>query len=163
MQVKIRNSNECGGSNNLRDLIIKLEHLMYGNNYEVTLGIVRLTDCKNLNDCKNKIASVFEDAKLDRCEIKPAILKDVWGKVDFGFNYRGDEGAGLKLSKEKEDELKKLVVNYKNWITKYISPESKFYFFTFNGIPGYPVWWEYSFIILNNERESLFIYGSSSD
>lgn len=162
--MTIINLNECGDSENLKDLILQLEHLMYGYNYQVTFGVVRLPNCNDLNDCKNKIVSTFENANPDEYEIKPVFLKDFWEEVDFGFNYKGDEVAGLKLSEENEEKLKSLILKYKVWINAYISPKSQFYFYpSYKGIPGCPIFWGYRFIIINNDKESLFIYGSSED
>jgi hypothetical protein len=168
MQIITRNLDQCGSSQNLKNLILQLEHLMYGDNYQVTLGITLLTSCNNLGDSINKIASIFKDADPDNHHNPNGIKKwseaDFWKEIDLGFNYRGDNVTGLKLSEENEEKLKNLISKYKSWINKYITSKSQFYFYPSDkGIPGYPVFWDYRFIIVNKDNNSLFIYGSSSD
>ena len=81
------------------------------------------------------------------------------------FDYRGDGiGSYLKLSTQKETELKLKQNELRQFISEYIIKDTKIYSYPFlEGIPGYPVFWDYSFVLLNISSRSVFLYGSSSD
>jgi len=62
----------------------------------------------------------------------------------------------LKLAEEQE--------KYKSIINDYINQNTKIYYYADEqGIPGYPVWWDFRFIVFVDDGNCLFIYGSASD
>lgn len=148
----------------LKDLTDQLEHLMYGHNYEVTLGIDSLGKCAGLEDVKSKIIEKHPDARANDVTPVPCSLDDFWEEINFALNYRGDHTAGLTIPADKLGDFEKLQAEYKNYIKEHISETTRTFFYPDDkGIPGYAVFWEFRFILMNENEQSLFLYGASSD
>jgi len=146
-------------------LINQIQKLMYGLNYEVTLGIEILEDCVSFEDINYVIKMKFPKTTIESITFIPVTEQDFWDDINEKFDYRGDGiGSYLKLTTEKETALKLKQNDLRKFISKYIIKDTNIYSYPFlEGIPGYPVYWEYSFVLLNPSGNSLFIYGSSSD
>jgi len=87
--------------------------------------------------------------------------------IEDKFAYRGDYGAGLNLTEEKEDKLKILQAHFVDYINKYINKQTNkqtrcFAYTDIDGIPGYPVFWDFRYILFIGADEIIFIYGSTS-
>lgn len=148
----------------MKDKIQQLEHFMYGHNYQVTFGYEFLNPCITLEEAKNKIIEIFKDANPDEYKIIRATTNEFWQEIDYGFNYRGDEGAGLKLNNEKLEKVLRLQNQFKEFIKTFINETTLlFHYPSYKGIPCYPVFWDYRFIILNKDGNSLLLYGAASD
>ena len=148
----------------IEDTFSQLESLMYGHNYQVKFGLHIFENCYNLDDFKRKLKQVYKNSRPE--EVKPIQLTeaDLWEDIDFAFNYRGDSGAGLSLSEGKEKLLKKEQEKYKAFIKQYINKETEIYSYPDDeGIPGYTVFWDFSFIVFTNDNKCLFIFGAASD
>ncbi|EQA64763.1 hypothetical protein [Leptospira alexanderi] len=92
----------------------------------------------------------IEDANPDQYEIAKVTINEFWEEIDYGFNYRGDKGAGLKLDNKKLEKVLDLQNQFKEFIKTFISKTTLlFYYPSYKGIPCYPVFWDYRFIILN--------------
>ncbi len=142
----------------------RLEHLMQGFNYEVTYGIDTFDSCTTLDDFNRKLKEIHTDTRPN--DVKPILFDNpsFWEEIDFGLTFRGDSAAGLSLSPEREKELLIEQTEYKEFIKHFISDKTKIYSYPDEqGIPGYIVYWGYSFILLNTDSQSLFVYGSASD
>ena len=151
-------------SENISDLIKRLEHLMYGYNYQVTLGIDVFENCPNLDYFKNEFKKKYPLSKPETINLVPISIVDFWEEIDFGFNYRGDKSSGLTLDKKQQDQLEKLLASYKDFIHQYLNEKTKIYYYPDEeGIPGYPVFWDYSFVVQTDNNKFVFVYGSSSD
>jgi hypothetical protein len=49
-------------------------------------------------------------------------------------------------------------------VKRFIQPNSKIYAYPdMQGIPGYPVFWDYRYIIFSESGQALFTYGACSD
>ncbi len=138
---------------------------MYGFNYEVTLGIEIFDNCITLQDINTAIKKTFANSNPE--EITPILVsvEDFWKQVNDTFDFRGDNnGVSLTLDDKQEKELRAKQGEIITYITNYLGAETKIYSFPFlEGVPGYPVFWEYRYAILNRLGTSLFFYGSSSD
>lgn len=146
-------------------LLNQIQKLMYGVNYEVTLGIEVFENCFSLGDANHAIRVTFPNANIE--SITPIRLTDqeFWDDINEKLDYRGDGiGNFLKLSTQKETELKLKQNEFRQFISEYIIKDTKIYSYPFlEGVPGYPVYWDYTFLLLNTTGHCLFLYGSSSD
>lgn len=144
--------------------IDRLEHLMYGYNYEVSFGIDVLESCRTLENFFSQLKLAYKDLKPETTQLVPLTETAFWEEVDFGFAFHGDSAAGLTLSPEKEEALKREQTRYKSFVQHFLSDTTKIYSYPDEeGIPFYVVFWGYAFILLNDDRPSLFIYGAASD
>jgi hypothetical protein len=146
-------------------LINQIQKLMYGVNFEVTLGIEIFENCISLADVNHAIKITFPNANVESITPIPVTQQEFWDDINEKFDYRGDGiGNYLKLSIEKETALKLKQNDLRKFISEYRIKDTKIYSYPFlEGIPGYPVYWEYSFVLLNINSKSIFLYGSSSD
>lgn len=151
-------------TNKPKDILDRLEHLMHGYNYEVSLGVDLLEKCNTLEDFYSQLKLIHKDIKPEASQLATFNEADFWEEVNFGFTFRGDETAGLALSPEEEKALTREQAEYKSFIQKFLSDDTKIYSYpNEEGIPFYMVYWGYAFILLNDDRPSLFIYGAASD
>jgi hypothetical protein len=140
----------------------QLEHFMYGYNYQVTFGFLLLEKVSSIETAKVEIKKKFTGANTDSIHVSN--FHDFWEEVNSALDYRGDETAGLILNKEKEKTLQELQGRYKEFLSKYINDNSSIYHLNSSeGIPGYSVYWDFRFIIINDNGIGIFVYGSSSD
>ncbi len=151
-------------TDDIKETIDRLQHLIYGYNYQVTYGIDDFDLCDTLDVLINKLKEMYSDSVPNETALILFSTKDFWEEVDFGLTYRGDHTSGLILTVEKESQLLIEQKKYKAFIETYVSGSTKIYNYSDSiGIPGYIVWWGYAFLLLNNDRPSLFIYASASD
>jgi len=149
---------------NMRDILDQLEHLMYGYNYQVTFGIDIFENCTNLDEFKINLKNRFPDSKPELANLILCDIADFWDEINFGLNYRGDSVAGLTLDEKKSEKLEILQLAYKDLLRQFINEKTKIYSYPDEeGIPGYPVYWDYRFVMKTDDDKCLFIYGSSSD
>ncbi len=143
--------------------LYQLEQLMYGYNYEVKFGIDFFDHCTNLEAFKAALKKAYPNSQPDEITLVPMSLDDFWEEINFGLDYRGDTWAGLSLNQEREEKLKQRQKEYKEYISSFINHNTTIYNYPDEkGIPGYPVFWDYRFVLLS-EGKCLFIYGSASD
>jgi hypothetical protein len=143
-------------------LMKQLEHFMYGYNYQVTYGFEILYGIKTIEETKKQIKKIFNDADVDK--ITNSNITEFWELIENALTYRGDDSSGLKLDKDQELNLQILQNRYREFLKKYIKENSEIIqFLDYRGFPGYPVWWDYYFALINNDGNSIFVYGASSD
>ena len=150
---------------NIETLIFSKQEEMYGYNYEVKLGAELFEDCTTLQEGLQNIKKSFPNSNPESINPVQISEEDFWKTINETFDYRGESpGVALILNVKQEEELKSKQKKYKNFITQFIDETSKIYNYQFmEGIPGYPVFWEYCFVVICNNKTCLFIYGSSSD
>lgn len=147
----------------MRDILDQIEHIMSGYNYQVTFGIEIFENCTNLDDFKINLKRIFPNSKPETVKLIPFDVADFCDEINFGLDYRGDSTAGLTLDEKKNEKLKTLQLAYKDFIRQFINKNTKIFSYPDEeGIPGYPVYWDYRFVIEANDKY-IFIYGSSSD
>jgi hypothetical protein len=143
------------------ELTAELERVMQGLNYAPTLGLLRLPAGLSLEAAQAAVIATYPRATFPN-----PILSDVdtlWDEIDYGFHYRGDAGSGLTLSLAEETRLQDLQERYRNFVRSSIGPGSIVYTGGFAGLPGYPVFWDFRYIVLNEDRDGLLLFGSASD
>lgn len=147
----------------IKDVLAQLEHILYGYNYQVTLGVELFENCQDMNSFKDALKARLPDTRPHAVSPVPISEADFLEEIELGLTYRGDEHAGLKLTPKKQEKFDQLQKDYKDFLSSYIHPETKFYIYPDEtGIPGYPVFWDYRFIIASGGT-FLLVYGSSSD
>ena len=148
----------------MRDMLDQLEHSMYGYNYQVTFGIEIFENCTNLDEFKINLKKIYPYSRPEIVNLIPFDVAEFWDEINFGLDYRGDNSTGLILDEKKNEKLKKLQLTYKDLLRQFINENTKIYFYPDEeGIPGYPVYWDYRFVMKANNDKYIFIYGSSSD
>lgn len=147
----------------IKEVISRLERLMHGYNYQVTMG-VDVFEGTTIKDFEAALKDKYPGSKPDE-NVYTAIKYDEFlAEIKYGFNYRGDETAGLVLKKEKEEVLKDMQLMYVELLKQYINSDSTIYGYSSDeGIPGYPVWWDYRFVVLTTTNKVIFVYGCASD
>ncbi|WP_216680671.1 hypothetical protein [Hymenobacter siberiensis] len=141
-----------------------LERIMYGHNYEVHFGVEFIDNCETLNEVCNKLCIKYADTRF--CEIQPESINEtfLWESIRYGFAYRGDNAAGLVLNDETEKKLLAESKKYESFLRQYLTNTTEILRYAEDsGVPYMFVFWGYSFVLFNPNRESLFIYGLSSD
>jgi hypothetical protein len=148
---------------NIDDIVKQIERLMYGYNFEVCIGI-NIFNGQTTADFEKAVKEKYPDTNpalyplttLDKDEF----LIDIIGKLDF----RGDKHAGLILTEQKDIKLKALQQKYLDYIRQFINERTKYFYYSDpDGIPGYPVYWEYRYVLFADNDKIVLVYGSSSD
>lgn len=151
-------------SQSMKDILDQLEHLMYGYNYQVTFGIEIFENCTNVEEFKINLKKRFPSSRPEIANLIPFAAADFWDEVNSGLNYRGDSTAGLNLDEKKSEKLEKLQLAYKDFLRQFMNENTKIFSYPDEkGIPGYPVYWDYRFVMQTDNDKYVFIYGSSSD
>ena len=148
----------------IKKTLHKLEKLMYGYNFEVTFGIEVFVNCYSYEDFAIQLKTVYPEATPN--EISPVIIskEELLKDLVECLEYRGDDGAGLILDELQDKTLKDEQAKYLQFIEKFLSQSIHIYAYpNSKGIPGYPVWWDYRYLILSKDGKALFTHGSSSD
>lgn len=141
-----------------------MEKLMYGYNFEVCIGI-DVFDGTTHTDFEKSIKEKYPNTNPSQYPLLPLsheeLVEDIKGKLD----YRGDGfGSGLELTKKKEIELKDLQANYIGYLKGFINERTKSFSYTYpDGIPGYPVYWDYCYVLFADDNKIVLVYGSASD
>lgn len=147
----------------IKEIVQRLMHLMYGHNYEVCLGVDTF-DGATHEDFKKSIKTRYPDTHPEKYPLIPCSLDEFFSEIRDMFDYRGDVVSGLELPDEKEVELKYWQDNYFEYIKQNITPNVKCYYYPDpEGIPGYPVFWGFQVVLFPGNGKIVFAYGSASD
>ncbi|MFN0291094.1 hypothetical protein [Pedobacter helvus] len=148
----------------IKDLLAAIEKSMYGKNFEVKLGI-DVFEGNSLAEIEKAIEQRYTKinpvnlrslAELDKEEF----TKDIREKL----NYRGDETAGLILSKKQEEKLQILFSQYFDILASFENSCTKYHYFTdLEGLPCYPVFWDFGFVLFTDNKKIILVYGAASD
>jgi len=149
----------------IKTLLYRIEKLMYGYNYEVTLGIEIFEGCSNISLVNKSIKRLFPDSNPEQIEPTIVLESSFWQVINETFDYRGESpGVALILNKQQELTLLDKQHEYKTYLSQFINQQTRIYDYKFlEGIPGYPVFWDYAFVIVTDDEKCILIYGSSSD
>lgn len=146
------------------EILDPLEKLMYGYNYQVEFGIDVFDRCYSIADFKRQLKGKYPDAQPEDTSLVMISEQDMWVEINYGLDYRGDGGAGLSLDAVQQVKVDELQKQYRDFIHSFIDAQTILYIYPdMKGIPGYPVWWDYRFVLQANDHTFVFIYGSSSD
>jgi hypothetical protein len=137
---------------------------MYGYNFEVTLGIEYFENCFSYDDLKSKLKYTFPNSKPDLVAVIEIDQNRFWEEINLCLNYRGDKSAGYFLGPENQEQILKEQNQYINFLKDFITEKSSIFIYPDEqGIPGYPVWWDFRFILFQVAGQCIFTYGSASD
>lgn len=145
------------------DIIRSIEHLMYGHNFEVCIGI-DIFHGTTTEDFEKSIQEKYPKTNPHLYPLIPISKNELLEDIQDKLNFRGDDTAGLTLTKEKEIKLKALQTEYLDYIEQFINEQTTCFCYPDpEGIPGYPVFWDYQYVLFSNRSQILLVYGSSSD
>lgn len=143
--------------------LARMQALMYGYNYEVCVGIDIFKGSTSA-DFAEAIKKKYPQTNPHLYGLIPSDKDELFNDISDKLNYRGDSGAGLKLTIEKEATLKSIQDEYLSYINHFISESTQIYQYPDpEGIPGYPVFWEYRYVLFADNDKILLVYGSASD
>ena len=115
------------------------EHLMYGSNYMVELGIAVWENCHSIPDFKGALKKKYPLTKPEAVSLIETSERAFWEEIDYCFSYRGDETAGLMLDAIQETQLASLQESYRAAIKQFMTAKTKIYSYPDEtGIPGCP-------------------------
>lgn len=152
-------------SEDINSLLKSLEGLMYGRNYQVVFRLDYFEYCTTFGDFKRQFKQIYSGANMEETSLSLVSSEEFWNDINEGLDYRGDDGAGLHLSDTREKELKEIQKRYKDCIALFMNKKTKLFRYNNNdeGMPGYPVFWGYQFVLQTDYFKYLFVYGSASD
>jgi hypothetical protein len=130
----------------------------FGYNYEITLGFDEFLPCTTWEEFFTKLKDNYPAVDIQKLHFLPATEMEFWKTIDETLLAEGDlKPAGL-------EKVRSLVFELKQALSALIPPASKFYYSNLpEGLPGYPVWWDFSFVIETTSDVWFFVYGSASD
>lgn len=130
----------------------------FGYNYEITLGFEQYSPCTTWEDFLANLLAAYPAVNTEQLNFLPSTEKEFWRIIDDTLLFQGD------MTADSLNKVQPLVSDFKQAISPLIPETVKFYHsYLPNGIPGYPVWWDFSFVIDTKAGSFLFIYGSASD
>jgi|GEM_PF-5906670 len=147
-------------NSDIQEKLTKLQRTVndFGYNYEITLGFEEYSPCITKEDFLIKLKASYPEIKTEQLNFLPSTKKEFWQIIDTTLLYEGDLDPGSM------DKIKPLVLEFKKAISSVIPLSSEFHQgYLPKGVPGYPVWWDFSFMIDTKSGSYLFIYGSASD
>lgn len=144
--------------------LYQLGKLMYGFNFEAVFGIELFTNCYSYNELKSTFKNSFPDSRIEDVQLVGFDQPSFWEELNYCLSYRGDKSSGSFLPDTNEKEINGKQQIFTEYLHKFITNDSKIYSYPdIEGIPGYPVFWDFRFLIFNKSGECLFVYGSLSD
>jgi hypothetical protein len=148
----------------IKATLYKLESLMYGYNFEVSFGIEIFENCVSYEDFATQLKTLFPGARPLETLPLTVSREEFWHDLLECLEYRGDNAAQLILDEFQVKALKEEQTKYLQFIEKYLSLATHIYSYPDSkGIPGYPVFWDYRYIIFCKDGRALFTHGACSD
>ncbi len=121
-----------------------------------------LPNAKTIEEADSLIKKKFPEISL--LTIKPAELQDFWELIENGLTYILKEPLRFQIDEKEEERVKNNFQNYKNSLEEFIKHESQIFYFTVKtGLPTDRVFWNYEFVIINSDGNSIFIYSAALD
>lgn len=147
--------------NELDTRVIQLSNLMYGHNYQVSMGMEEL-QAADLETCRTQLLGLFPAFAPGEKEIMPIDSNDWLMKAWGCFEYRGDSGAGLELSFKDEKRLRVLQAEFLSDLKEATAGTHVYFCESQEGLPTYPVFWDFCLLFIGGSK-SWFVYGAASD
>lgn len=145
-------------NNSRPEYMPRLEHLLYGNNYSVSI------DLYGPLDANRPLIEVLKSAVSSSCEAPRSVLISVdeaRAHILESLLYPGDPAAGPIDLPAKRSEVTALVEQLLEGA--HVNKADAIYTFHLaKGHPGYPVWWEFALDIHAQGRRWILL-GCSSD
>jgi hypothetical protein len=140
----------------------KFEKKLYGFNYECHFLMEKICDGTNLLEARALINKRFELSWQKEQNIELLQYEQFIEEVFEKLLYRGDKGAGVKMTKNQESKFKVGLEEFQVLIKQKFNPsKSKIYIH-----PELRTWifWGFCFLIVSKERNGIYLFeGLSSD
>jgi len=147
-----------------KKLFRPLQRLMRGRNFCTIFGAIQFEECYNLSDFREQLKIAFIDTDPKNAKILSIERSIVLECIDEVFSYRGDSDSGFSLNSRRQNKLENLQRQYLEFIGQAISKDDECFSYVDElGIPGYPVFWSFCFIVIKPNGQSIFVYASASD
>jgi len=140
------------------DELKRIEHLLYGNNYEVWFNLY------GPGDADMNLGDALKDLISKECELSgvaPSSPKKAISEIMDMILYEGDISSGPLELESKKSKITELMTR----VFSIIGIENADMVLEFgfkSGYPAYPVYWGFAFDIRSKDRRWIFV-GSSSD
>ena len=136
----------------------RIEHLLYGINYEVWFNLYGPADPElSLTDTLKSLIS--KDCEISG--VAPSTPEEAISEIMEMVLYKGDTGSGPLVLESKKTEISELIG--KVFSSVGIEDADMIVEFGFkNGHPAYPVFWDFAYDIHSKGQRWIFV-GSSSD
>ncbi|MFN0019376.1 MAG: hypothetical protein ACKVP0_14015 [Pirellulaceae bacterium] len=145
----------------MESLLSELESLLYGWNYQVFLRAYRVPFASG-EPAEWYIAQALGSAAVVGGSV-PVTGPEVIAEVERSLRYVGDEGSGPKPSALQSPRFEELVTGVVGEVTRAAARAVLLNeFWLREGHPGYPVFWDFAYVIAGPDGGLVFI-GSSSD
>lgn len=136
---------------------------MYGHNFQVCLG-VDIFNGAATNEFVQAVKKKYPKTNPDQYSLSALNKDELFDDITDKLSFRGDKGAGLTLTQEKELKLKTFQQVYIDYIRQFINEGTSCFEYPFlDGLPGYSVFWDYCYVLFTGDHKIVFVYGSSSD
>jgi hypothetical protein len=136
----------------------------HGFNYQLTLGFEMYSSCTEWEVFVQELLVSFPKVRREQLNFLPSTEMEFWQTIDTTLLYEKHAADDYALKPGSIDKIRPLVDDFKQAISSLISPGSDFYHCDLpEGIPGYPVWWDFCFVIDTKSHGFCFVYGSASD
>ncbi|KAA3437640.1 hypothetical protein [Rufibacter hautae] len=146
----------------IREILARLEKLLYGFNYECYFQFELLVETTDLTTARHKLNSTYDLTWQKDQGITPISHNEFKEDINDKLNYRGHEGAGVSLSEEQEKLFQQEVSNLWTLIERKFNPNKTDIFIH----PEIYTWifWGFCFLIVSNEEDRVYLFeGLSSD
>jgi hypothetical protein len=145
----------------------KIQKILFGLNYAVTLSARAV--CVPFDEVPfcEVIKACYPDAVPASEGFLPAETEMLQNEIEGCLCYEGDAGSGPQFTPERLDKLRRELVPAFWAELRRVLPSDRQEVYRcgyFDGLPGYPVFWDYCFLLWSREQHlAVVLCGSSSD
>jgi hypothetical protein len=140
----------------------RFEKNLYGYNYECHFLIEKICIGSNLLEARDIVNKRFKLSWQKELNIESLQYESFIEDVSEKLLYRGDKGAGIKMTPKQESDFKIRLKEFQTLVKQKFNPaKSKIYI--------HPelrtcIFWGFCFLIVSKERNGIYIFeGLSSD
>ena len=146
----------------IRKKLEEFEKVLYGFNYECHFLFDKICNGTDIDSAREIINQRFELSWQKNQELELIEYNEFIDDMSKKLLYRGDKGAGVKLSDKQESEFTLRLDEFKDLIRQKFNPlKSKIYVH-----PELATWifWGFCILIVSTERNGVYLFeGISSD
>ncbi|MCS4250508.1 hypothetical protein [Pseudomonas sp. BIGb0164] len=145
-------------NDNRPEYILRLEHLLYGYNYMVSV------DSYGPLSTEQPLIEALKQTVSSSCEVTrsaPISAEGARALMLESFFFVGDSGGGPIDLPDKREEIIGLVEQLTQGVHLH-QADAIHEFYLAKGHPGYPVWWEFA-LDIHAQGQRWILLGSSSD
>ena len=146
----------------VKDILKRLEKLLYGYNYECHFQFELLVKTTDLMSARQKLNSAYNLTWQKDQAITPISYDEFKEDVNEKLSYRGDKDAGLNLSDNQEAIFKQEISKLWTLIEQKFTRDRTDIF----SHPEIYTWvfWGFCFLIVSKENNEIYLFeGLSSD